>query len=195
MIERFYPDLIVDRVQNIDLGVLKEKGIKGLILDIDNTLVPQYTEEAGENVVKWIERVKKEGLNACIVSNASRTRVVKFNERLKILAIHRATKPSAKAFIRAVSLMGINLNEAAVVGDQIFTDVYGGNRLNMLTVLVSPIDKREVLIVRLKRYAEKVVLAQHVKSYKNSSSIDKRLRWKKKNAVKYSKGGLKNGNR
>ncbi len=195
MFERFYPDLMVDKVQNIDLNVLKEKGIKGLILDIDNTLVPQYTKEAGENVVKWIERLKREGLNACIVSNASRTRVGKFNERLKILAIHRATKPSAKAFIRAVKLMGISLNEAAVVGDQIFTDVYGGNKLNMLTVLVSPIDKREVLIVRLKRFAEKVVLTQHLKHGRNNVSINKRLQWKKNSAIRYSKGGYGNGDR
>ncbi len=194
MFERFFPDLIVDKVQNIDLGVLKKKGIKGLILDIDNTLVPQYTKEAGEHVVEWIERVKSEGLIACIVSNASKNRVLKFNERLKILAIHRATKPSSKAFIRAVKLMGIGLNEAAVVGDQIFTDVYGGNRLNMLTVLVRPIDKREMIIVKLKRHAEKIVLSHHQKYEKDEVSINKRLQWKKDSAVRYYKEG-NNGDR
>ncbi len=188
MLEKFFPDLIVDKVEDIDLDFLKKKGVKGLILDIDNTLVPQYTKEAGDSVVKWIARVKSAGLNACIVSNASQKRVAKFNERLKILAIHRATKPSPKSFLRAVQLMKLKADEAAVVGDQIFTDVYGGNRLDMLTVLVKPIDEREILFVRLKRYAERFVLAKHNSVRENKNSLDKRLKWKRNSALKHRRG-------
>ncbi len=164
MIEKFYPRLKVDKVQDIELNELIKNNIKGLILDIDNTLVPEHVAEADQNAVGWIERVKKAGLKVCIVSNASEKRVIKFNEKLKVDAIHRASKPSSKAFMRAARLMDIKPEETAVIGDQIFTDIFGGNRVSMFTVLVKPIDKREVIFVRAKRIAEKYVLTRHEKS-------------------------------
>ncbi|OPZ87416.1 MAG: Mannosyl-3-phosphoglycerate phosphatase [Firmicutes bacterium ADurb.Bin419] len=163
MIEKFYPRHKVDKVQDIELDMLTKNNIKGLILDIDNTLVPEHVAEADQNAVAWIEKVKKAGFKVCIVSNASEKRVVKFNEKLKVHAIHRASKPSSKAFVRAARLMDIKPEETAVIGDQIFTDIFGGNRVNMFTVLVKPIDKREVIYVRAKRIAEKYVLAKHEK--------------------------------
>lgn len=168
MVEKFFPDLMADRIQDIDFNELIRKNIKGLILDIDNTLVPMHRKEADENAVQWIEEVKKAGLKACIVSNASLKRVIKFNERLKLIAIHRASKPGTKSFLKAARLMDIRPEEAAVVGDQIFTDIYGGNKANMFTILVSPIDKREILFIRLKRIPEKYVLARYKKSGKKA---------------------------
>ncbi len=170
MLKKFYPKLSVDKIQDIDLDFLKKNNIMGLILDIDNTLVPQYMKEADENAVKWIERVKETGLKACIVSNASKKRVIIFNERVKLLAIHRASKPGTKAFKEAAQLMNINTEQAAVIGDQIFTDIYGGNKAGMYTVLVKPIDKREILIVRIKRLLEMFVL----RSYKKAILIKSR---------------------
>jgi len=163
MIEKLYPKHKVDKIQDIELSMLKNKGIKGLILDIDNTLVPEHVAEPDENAIKWIERVKESGFKVCIVSNASEKRVVKFNEKLKVHAIHKASKPSRKAFLKAIRLMDIEAEETAVIGDQIFTDIYGGNRLNMFTILVTPIDKKEVFYVRIKRIAEKYVLSKYEK--------------------------------
>lgn len=163
MIEKLYPKHKVDKIQDIELSMLKNKGIKGLILDIDNTLVPEHVAEPDENAIKWIESVKESGFKVCIVSNASEKRVVKFNEKLKVHAIHKASKPSRKAFLKAIRLMDIEAEETAVIGDQIFTDIYGGNRLNMFTILVTPIDKKEVFYVRIKRIAEKYVLSKYEK--------------------------------
>lgn len=160
MLEMFYPDLFVDKVQNIDLQFLQKNNIKGVILDIDNTLVP-HGKEADENAVLWIEKVKSAGLRACIVSNASKKRVIKFNERLKLYAIHRANKPGSKSFIKAAQLMDLKPFETAVIGDQIFTDVYGGNKVKMYTVLVKPIDKKEIPFIRFKRLFEKIILAKY----------------------------------
>lgn len=171
MLKKFYPDLIIDKVQNINLGILNRKKIKGLILDIDNTLVPMHMKEADENAVAWIENVRKAGLKACIVSNASHKRVIKFNERLKLFAIHRASKPGSKAFLKAARLMDLDIHEIAVVGDQIFTDVYGGNKLGMFTILVKPIDKREILFIRLKRIAERLVLSSYDRSMKRAAMM------------------------
>jgi uncharacterized protein len=178
MFEKFYPDLMIDKVQNINMDILTRKNIKGLILDIDNTLVPMHMKEADENAVAWIENVKKAGMKACIVSNASKKRVIKFNERLKLFAIHRASKPGTKAFMKAARLMNLDIHEIAVVGDQIFTDVYGGNKLGMFTVLVKPIDKKEILFIRMKRIAEKLVLSRYDRRTK-MVGVNKRIHVRK----------------
>lgn len=164
MISRFYPDLMADSVREIDLGYLIKNNIKGLILDIDNTLVPDFVKEADNDIINWIDKVKKMGFKVCIVSNATQKRVVKFNEKLGIDAISRASKPNKKSFLRAIKLMGTKAEETAVIGDQIFTDIYGGNKLNMFTVLVKPIASKEFILVRMKRRAEKFILARHAKS-------------------------------
>ena len=89
--------------------------------------------------------------------------VLKFNEKLGVDAISRASKPSRKPF-EAIKIMGIKAEETAVIGDQLFTDIYGGNKLNMFTILVKPIATKEFIFVRMKRLAEKFVLARHAKS-------------------------------
>ena len=166
MFEKFYPRVILDKVQDISIEKLDKNNIKGLILDIDNTLVPEHMKEADENAVKWIERIKGAGFKVCIVSNASKKRVIKFNERLQLYAIHRASKPGTKAFEKAGRLMDFKNENIAVVGDQIFTDIYGGNRVNMFTILVTPINKRESFFVMLKRLPEKLVLHSYHKNMK-----------------------------
>lgn len=160
MLERYFPKLLVDRIQDIDLDILSRKNIKGLILDIDNTLVPNHVKEADENAVNWIERVKSAGFKVCIVSNASKKRVVKFNERLKLYAIHRALKPGTRAFRKAQRLMDIKPEETAVIGDQVFTDIYGGNKAGMYTILVKSLGGRESFVIGLKRIAEVFVLGK-----------------------------------
>lgn len=163
MLEKFFPKVILGKVQDISIEKLDKNNIKGLILDIDNTLVPEHMKEADENAVKWIERMKGAGFKVCIVSNASKKRVIKFNERLQLYAIHRASKPGTKAFEKAGRLMDFKNENIAVVGDQIFTDIYGGNRVNMFTILVTPINKRESIFVMLKRLPEKLVLHSYYK--------------------------------
>lgn len=180
MFERFYPDLKVDRVQDIDFNLLRSKRIKGVLLDIDNTLVPMHMKEADDNAVEWIEKLKAGGFKVCIVSNASNKRVIKFNERLKVFAFHRASKPGSRIFLKALRLMNIRPEEAAMVGDQIFTDIWGGNRLNMYTILVKPIDEKEAFWIRAKRLPEKLVLTSLSKISDGYDS--KRNEWKRKTA-------------
>ncbi len=158
MSNKFYPDFFADDFLSVDLKALKSRGIKGLIVDIDNTLAPHSQKEADKTIEKWIDKVRHHGFKICIVSNATKKRVEKFNERLDLFAIHRASKPGYKSFMKAVEYMGIRAEEACVVGDQIFTDVYGGRKLNMTTVLVKPIDRKEFIFVRIKRLLEKIVI-------------------------------------
>jgi len=167
----FFPDVIVDSYRNIDLDMLKKKKIKGLIFDIDNTLVSSKTVEADDNLVEWLNKVRQKGFKACIVSNASKKRVEKFNRKLKLFAVHRATKPFPQALKKACKNMGTDYSETALVGDQIFTDVWGGNLLNMFTILVRPIQKEENLFVRLKRHLEILVLKKYKERGGNSGNF------------------------
>ncbi len=164
MKSRLYPEIYIDSINEVTDELLKEKGIKGLILDIDNTLVPNHVADADENAVRWIEQMKAAGYKMCIVSNAARKRVIRFNERIKLNAVHRALKPAVAAFYKAGRLMGLDCANIAVIGDQIFTDVYGGNRAGMLTILVKPIDQREGRLVRFKRIFEKRILERYNES-------------------------------
>lgn len=170
MSEIFFPDIYVNSIRDITAELLENKRIRGLILDIDNTLVPNHVADADENAVEWVGKMKAAGYKLCIVSNASRKRVIRFNDKLKLDAVHRAMKPGTRAFRRAGALMGLENKNIAVVGDQIFTDVYGGNRAGMLTILVHPIDRREGKLVRFKRIFEKRILARYSE-------------WSKKNGI------------
>lgn len=160
MLERYYPALMVDRIQEIDAELLVKKGIRGLILDIDNTLVPNHVKDADEHAIQWIQRMKNKGFKACIVSNASKKRVIRFNEKLQLYAIHRASKPGTKSFLKAARLMDLKPKEIAVVGDQVFTDIYGGNKAGMFSILVKPLHHREALFIKAKRILERFVLAR-----------------------------------
>jgi HAD superfamily phosphatase (TIGR01668 family) len=178
MIEKYFPDLYIDSIRHIDIEALKKKGIQGLVLDIDNTLVPMNSKDADENAIAWIRGLQNQGLKVCILSNASEKRVVRFNKDIAVTAIHRAYKPAGKAFLKAAKVMGLEPENIAVVGDQIFTDIIGGNKVNMLTVLVKPIDTKEILFVRLKRMPEKLIINSFTKNLEDK--INKRLEWKKK---------------
>jgi len=162
------PDLYVESVLHIDLNKLKEENIKGLIIDIDNTLVAWDIKYASNKTKEWLLSLKKEGFEVCLVSNNTEDRVVTFNEELKLLAIHRATKPRTLPFKRAMKLMGTMVNNTAVIGDQIFTDILGGNRMGLYTVLVIPIESKEfwwtTVVRRLERHILRIVLKDHIKS-------------------------------
>ncbi|HEX2926378.1 MAG TPA: YqeG family HAD IIIA-type phosphatase [Ruminiclostridium sp.] len=178
MIEKYYPDLYYENIRKIDVEMLKDKGIEGILLDIDNTLVPMHSKDADENAISWVTGLKRNGFKVCILSNASEKRVARFNREISVDAIHRAYKPAGKAFLKAASKLGLEPEKVAVVGDQIFTDIYGGNKANMLTILVKPIDKKEILYVRLKRHLEKVILGSF--SRVQQSRLDIRKEWKEK---------------
>lgn len=158
MLSKYYPDLLINSIKDISLDFLRANNIKGLILDIDNTLVATHTKEADDDLVSWSKRMQENGIKLCIVSNASLNRVTLFNRKLNIAAIHRAYKPSIKGFLRGAEKMGLKPSNVAMVGDQIFTDVYGGKKAGMKTILVKPIDPREFFFVRLKRFPEKFIL-------------------------------------
>lgn len=152
------PDLYLKSVHDLDTALLAEKGISAIIIDIDNTLVPWDTKEPDEKVSQLVYSLLQKGFKICILSNNSKKRVEEFNKFLKLPAIYKAVKPSRNAFRRAIKLMDASPDNTAVIGDQLFTDILGGNRMGLYTVLVSPISDKEFLWTMLVRRIEKLVL-------------------------------------
>lgn len=164
MIERFFPNYFLESVYHLPLEAFKQKGIKGIIFDIDNTLAPYDEQEPNESIIQLFEDLKKQGFKITLASNNTEDRVIKFNEKLKVFAIHKSKKPLTKSFKKALQLMNCTKEEAVIVGDQIFTDVYGGNKAGIETVLVVPVSEKDEWITKIKRGLEKKVIKYYEKN-------------------------------
>jgi len=151
------PDQNLKDIFEVDTEKLKAMGIKGIITDMDNTLVPWSDRTVYPKLALWFARLKDEGFKLYIVSNNSREHVTLLAEELEIPAIWYAVKPRRKAFRRAINDMQLSPEQVAVVGDQILTDVLGGNRLGLYTILVNPISEKEFFWTRLNRLLERLV--------------------------------------
>lgn len=158
MMDLLCPDVYLESIYELDLNKLKKKGIRGIITDLDNTLIAWNDDTIYPKLAEWFKILKEENFKVCIVSNNSRGRVKIFSDMLEIPAIPKAVKPRRKAFRVALDKMGLQPREAAVVGDQLFTDVLGGNRLGLFTVLVIPVSEREFIGTKIVRKVERWVL-------------------------------------
>ncbi len=158
MLKYLCPNQFVEDIYQINLRHLTEKGISGIIADLDNTLVPWNDNELFPEVLEWIKKVKENGFKVCIVSNNHSERGEDLAKALDVPAIWRAVKPRRGAFRRALKIMDLKPSKVAVVGDQVFTDILGGNRLGLHTILVHPLNKREFIGTRLVRQLEKFIL-------------------------------------
>lgn len=156
--KHLFPDYIYKSVTDIDFTLLYQKGIRGIIFDIDNTLVPYNQPDATQKEIDIIDRAKKAGLMVAFASNNSQDRVKKFNDKFGLFAIHRANKPFIHSFKKIAENMELSHKSIAVIGDQIFTDVYGANRCNMVSVLVNPIESKENWFFKIKRGFEKLII-------------------------------------
>lgn len=157
MLERFYPGSCEASTYQIDFEKLYGDGYRGLIFDIDNTLVP-HGAPADDRAVTLFERLKGIGFSCCLLSNNQLPRVKSFNDRVNVFFIENAHKPSTKNYRRAMEMMHTDEETTIFIGDQLFTDVYGANRAGIRTILVSPIHPKEEIQIVLKRYLEKIVL-------------------------------------
>lgn len=157
ILERFYPDEYVASTYKIPFEKLYEEGYRGVIFDIDNTLVP-HGAPADERAKKLFARLKEIGFESCLISNNQEPRVKMFNEEIQTRYIFNAHKPSTKNYIRAMEEMGTEKDNTLFVGDQLFTDVWGAKRAGIHNILVKPIHPKEEIQIVLKRYLERIVL-------------------------------------
>ena len=157
-LERLCPDRYYNSVFDIDLEELKTRNIKGLILDLDNTLVAKREKKIPNGLYGWLESVANQKIGVCVVSNSLAKRAEDIAGRVKLPVVAPAKKPMKKAFENGMRLLGTTQEETAVVGDQLFTDILGGNKADTYTILVAPISKREPLHTKILRKLEKIVL-------------------------------------
>ena len=157
MFERFFPDAYMDSTYVIDFEKLYKEGIRGVIFDIDNTLVP-HGAPADERAIRLFARLRSIGLDYCLISNNQLPRVKPFADAVQAKFVEDAHKPSRKNYLKAMKLMHVDLDSCIFVVDQIFTDVYGAKRCGMRTILVKPLHPKEEIQIVLKRYLEKIVL-------------------------------------
>ena len=149
-----YPKAYFDKIQNITIQFLIKNKIKILILDVDNTLIDKE-EILSEEVIKWAKDIKGQGVRLYILSNTNRKqKVKKVAEKLEIPYIHFAMKPFKSCFKKIQKIVNESPERIAVVGDQIFTDIIGGNRCNMFTILVDPIKEKDYWYTAWKRPIE-----------------------------------------
>lgn len=153
-----YPDIYVETVLDLPLDKLYEKGIRAFILDLDNTVTEWNSMEVRAEIVFWLNQIKDRGFKACIASNNGQERVVAVADQLGIPYVSKAGKPRRKAFVKALKVLQTEVGETAVVGDQVFTDILGGNRMNLFTILVVPINSHEFFGTQMVRKVERLVL-------------------------------------
>jgi HAD superfamily phosphatase (TIGR01668 family) len=152
------PSTQVPTIYDIDLSALRARGIRGVILDLDNTIVPWGAREVGPRLPTWIAAARAADLQLCIVSNNMGSRVRSIADRLGVPLVTWALKPRRRAIRHALVVMGTTPDATALVGDQLLTDILGGNRLGLHTILVRPQSHREFVLTRLVRLVERMLL-------------------------------------
>lgn len=157
--QKFIPNLHVESIYEIDLDALRQVGISGLITDLDNTLIEWDNPQTSDELMEWVRKLKNQGFQVVIVSNnRNAKRVAFFAEKLGVYYISRAKKPTLTAFTRALDLLGLQPGQAVMVGDQLLTDIFGGNRAGMHTILVKPMKDTDSFFTRFNRAAERIVI-------------------------------------
>ena len=162
MLERFFPDAYVESAYKIDYVVLYKQGIRGLIYDIDNTLV-EHGADASKEAIALMKQLKEIGFHICFLSNNKEPRVKRFNEPIQAPYLYKGGKPGRAGYEKAMQLLGTNRKTTVFIGDQLFTDIYGAKRTGIRNILVKPIGKKEEIQIVLKRHLERIVLHYYKK--------------------------------
>ena len=157
MFDRFFPDQYVASTYVIDFEKLYEEGVRGLIFDIDNTLVP-HGAPADARAEALFARLKEIGFAFALISNNKGPRVQMFNENIHAYTVCDAHKPSPGNYLKAAALMDVPKEKVLFIGDQIFTDILGAHMAGIYSILVQPIHPKEEIQIVFKRKLEKIVL-------------------------------------
>lgn len=166
----FYPNCYLKNITEIDIELLKKNNIKGLILDVDNTLI-DYDHKLIDGLEEWYEKMKANNIKFCILSNSNKKEKVKrVADKLNVPYIFFGTKPLKRGFKKAAKILGLKNENIAAVGDQIFTDVVGANRCKMFSILVVPISEKDIIITVIKRPIEKYIINKYLKKQKGEKN-------------------------
>jgi HAD superfamily phosphatase (TIGR01668 family) len=154
---RTEPDLRFACVEQIDVATLATRGISGVLADLDGTLVGDHQHDVASSVTAWVDGLRAAGIEVCIVSNSGPARVAPLAAALDVPYVAHAAKPLRRGIDAGLRTLARPANDVALVGDQLFTDVWGGRRSHLLTILVAPRSSDQGLLTRLKRPLERLV--------------------------------------
>lgn len=169
MIEKFYPTYIFDKVEDIPFDLFKKERITAVLFDMDNTLV-DYQYKYNKKVREWLKELKKRDVKVCILTNSPKAnRVKQIGRELSMKYLHNAFKPWSFGFTKATELLDEKKENMVIIGDQLFTDILGGNRFGIRTILVKPLEKKEFFGTRIKRPLEKYIIKRYTESLKKES--------------------------
>ena len=156
--EIYVPDMYQQSIYSIDYKKLLSRGIKCLLFDLDNTVVPIKMKEPNQKVKDLFNELKELGFKIIIFSNSPKSRLKPFKEELKVDCSASTKKPKVKKFLQVLDIYGFAVSEVAIIGDEILTDVLGGNRIGITTILVNPISKKDMFSAKFRRIYERHIM-------------------------------------
>ena len=156
-VERLRADHHADTLPEVPLDLLTEAGIRGIVVDLDNTVCAYHQPELAPGVAEWVSAARDRGFALVLVSNNFSERVASIGSLLGIPVVPNALKPLPFAFLRALKLLGTPRRATIVIGDQLFTDVLGAKLLGMRTILTKPLVERDFPLTRVLRFLERTI--------------------------------------
>ena len=162
------PDYYLSSLYALSAGDLLDKGIRGLLLDIDNTLAANHEPDADWRAISFVSGMQEAGIRMAILSNAAASRISLFNRPLGLPVVEGAFKPFRRGYLNGIALLGLDASEVCMAGDQLFTDILGANRSGIRSLLVAPMHASEPWYVRFKRLAERAFIGHRTPAEKLS---------------------------
>jgi len=153
-----YPTAVFEKISGITPEILERYGISALILDVDNTLAAHGCPKPDKDALSWLETMKQAGIKLVIASNNTNKRVSAFAKLLSLDYAANSMKPFPVGFSRVSKQLGLPPSRFGVVGDQIFTDILGGNLFGAKTFFVKPLSDKEIFSIKMKRKMEARIL-------------------------------------
>ncbi|HHX22510.1 MAG: YqeG family HAD IIIA-type phosphatase [Tepidanaerobacteraceae bacterium] len=160
MLKLLCPDIYIENIYSLDLKYIKEKNINAMLVDLDNTLLPWNSDSVDDDLLNWVDNCKKQGISLCIISNNKYHRIRKCAKRLEIPSVNGFIKPFKQPFKKGIEILGSKPEQTAVIGDQLFTDIFGAKRMGLFAILVKPISKQELYWTRVMRKLERIALTR-----------------------------------
>lgn len=154
----FYPDIYAKNIYTINYNKLKDKGIKCLVFDLDNTLVPVKAKMTTREVETFIRRLRQNKFTVILMSNSPKKRVSLFKKSLDIPVFSFSMKPLKRKYKKMLKEYGFDLSEVACIGDQIMTDIWGANKMGFTSILVDKMTKEDFKWTKLNRIVESLIL-------------------------------------
>lgn len=151
----FIPDMYQKSIYTINYEKLYEDGMRCLLFDLDNTCVPYTEKNPNKKLKDLFDMLKEMGFKVIIFSNATKKRLEPFKNGLVVDCSYSSKKPSKRKFLKVLKMFDYDLSETAIIGDQLFTDIFGGNRVGIKTILVNPMSDKDLFVTKIFRLLEK----------------------------------------